>query len=409
MGNNKGFTLTELIVVMAIFIVVILLMSSSFENIMRKSSQQSKSALSQIEGVVGLEMFRTDISHAGYALPWSFTSTPASAYVEVNTIPLTYAIAGITPSDFNDAVPRAVRGGGPALNGSHYLVLKSGMLALNTTSTGRHAFVNYSGGNNSYINRVGDPNTDIRNGTLAAPNNVQDRVITLMSEFTNPGAQTRQLMMVDATTATGFWYTVQTSFIPTNNKFKPADASQTFYVYAISDSDLKMPFNRADYFIYRTAYNDANFPFPASCAPGTGILFKAVAGHTSNYKGASNENLIYPLLNCVGDMQVSLGFDPLSNGNMTFSPPNAASVTGMSADDFRSQLKEVRVYILAHEGKKDQNYSYPGATIYVGEPGYGGREWTPTMMANATTGFGTDWMRYRWKVYTLVVQMKNLQ
>jgi len=388
--NQRGFTLIELVVVMGIFIVVMMMMSKSFENIIRRSAQQGRSVKTQIEGVVGLEMLRTDVSHAGYALPWAYTFPPVPGWVEVAGNPAG-APAGIDATDYNDTTPRAVRGG-KADNDSHYLVLKSGMLADTSSSLGRFNFVNYSSGNHSYISRIGDAKSDVRANT--------DRVISLLSEFSKTGLQTRRLLMPDAAT---FSYAVPNNYAAGDDPaYMPADASQNVYVYAISDSALRMPYNRADYYIFRTPANDANFPMPSSCNSGTGILFKAVAGHDGNYTR-------YPLLNCVGDLQVSLGLDPANDGNMSYNPPFAPGVTGISDEDFRAQLKEVRIYLLAHEGGRDPNYQYPGDSIWVGEPGYGGREWTAGGANKMGDTFGSDWRQYRWKVYSFVVQMKNLQ
>jgi prepilin-type N-terminal cleavage/methylation domain-containing protein len=411
-GNDKGFTLVELIVVMAVFIVVMMMMSKSFENIIRSSAQQGRSAKSQVEGVVGLEMLRTDVSHAGYALPWDYAASPAPGWAEVDGNP-PFVPTGITATSFNATtspyVPRAVEGG-TADNGSNYLVLKSGMLADSSSAIGHFDFVNYSSGtNNSYVNQIGDAKSDVRTD----PTN-PDRVITLLSAFTTGGVQTRTLFMSDNT---HFSYPVQADLkVPSG--YSPADASQNVYAYAISDRDLRMPYNRADYYFSRTAANDANFPMPSSCNPGTGILFKAVAGQNGNYTGPGGTQLIYPLLNCVGDFQVLLGLDAANDGNMSYYQPDstalfAPTLASNAADAevaFRAQLKEVRVYILAHEGGRDPNFSYPGNSIFVGEPGYGGRNWTSAMLAAAPpAGFGADWRQYRWKVYSFVVQMKNLQ
>ena len=395
MRNNKGFTLVELIMVMAVFIVVIIAISYTFENIVRRSSQQAKSATSQIEGIVGLEMLRTDISHAGFGLPWTL-GVPRAAFPEVANTPVTgLGIDGTTFANFKDSAPRSVVAGAMSsgsFNGSYYLVLKSALLALNTSSNGRFGFVNYSAGNKSYVHTVNDAtNTDIRPA--------QDQIINILSSFSTTGAQTKQLLMKD-NSATGFYYQLPAnsfSLATVDNAYKPTDASQVILAYAISDgSALRMPYNRADYYINRD-----NATISPSCNPNTGVLYKAVAGQQSGSDYAG----IYPLLNCVGDMQVVFGLDrPVGSGTVGYWDPKIAAITALSATDLVDQLKEVRVYILAHEGKKDANYTYPGATIAVGEFGLG-RTWTATELA---TAFGTDWKNYRWKVYSIVVQMKNL-
>jgi hypothetical protein len=74
-----------------------------------------------------------------------------------------------------------------------------------------------------------------------------------------------------------------------------------------------------------------------------------------------------------------------------------------AAQTIRDQLKEVRVFILAHEGQRDTSYTYTknpilvglmdGATLY-------GRNFDLTTIP--------DWQNYRWKVYTLVVRPNSL-
>jgi hypothetical protein len=176
-----------------------------------------------------------------------------------------------------------------------------------------------------------------------------------------------------------------------------------------------MPFNRADYFIRRFDAGDADIA-PKQCAPNTGILEKAVISHVDgSYQ-------FLPLLDCVADMQVVYGFDDNNNGIIgTYTDGSTtvqswpvgtpdesltiASVLAIFADPaaLRQKLREVRVYILVHEGQKDMNYTYPSSTIAVSssstsQPGYGlGRTY------NLATLIGDpEYKHYRWKVYTVV-------
>ena len=68
--NNNGFTLVELIVVIGIFVVVIAITGKGLNAVLKHVSLQSKIAEGNIEGVLGLEMMRRDISSAGFGLPW---------------------------------------------------------------------------------------------------------------------------------------------------------------------------------------------------------------------------------------------------------------------------------------------------------------------------------------------------
>jgi hypothetical protein len=75
-------------------------------------------------------------------------------------------------------------------------------------------------------------------------------------------------------------------------------------------------------------------------------------------------------------------------------------ISAFSADTIRAQLAEVRVYILAQDGQRDDTYTHPVNPILVGSPDLG-------------TSFGRsfsidNFRNYRWKVNTVVVKPRNL-
>lgn len=403
MLNNRGFSLVELIVVMGIFMTIMLITSYTFENIFSKGGQQLKSAESSTQGIVGLEMLRSDLEHIGYGLPWAVTAAPAGiseAAGGANT-----PVSGINAASYNDFPPSAVRSDFAVLSagsmmitdattnpGVDYLVIKSANVALNGAAR-KWAYVNYStnqstGSNESYVKKWGVMADDFAGG---------ERVITIVSSFSTTGVPNKQLV-VDS--GGSFSYSipnpVPTVFQPAAS-YKPGDGSQLYVVYGIDpDNNLTMPFNRADYYVKK----DGNRP--SSCNPGTGILYKGVV------RQDDGTFIEYPLLNCVGDMQVEFELDSNNNGNITYSPTlTDSSGNALTPAEIRSQLKNVRAYILAHEGSKDRNYTYNKNTIQVGDPARGssGRTLSTT---DLQTFFGSDWRNYRWKVYTIVVQPKNL-
>lgn len=202
---------------------------------------------------------------------------------------------------------------------------------------------------------------------------------------------TRQLM---ATGSTVFSATFGAYSTLTN----PHANGDTFEVYGVNpNTNLLMPFNRADYYVKRPTTN-----MPTVCANNTGILYKSTIIHSNGELTAG-----MPLLDCVADMQVVYGLDNDNTGrvNQHFNAP--ANISPVTAADIRSQLREIRVYILAQEGKKDLSYNYPSQTIDVGESFDGGT----TIMGrhfDLKTLIGDDYKYYRWKVYTIVVRPKNL-
>ncbi|HEY6871485.1 MAG TPA: type II secretion system protein [Geobacteraceae bacterium] len=411
MMKNKGFTLVELVLVMGMFIVIMLVISSSFERITRTVGQQVKSAETSTEGIIGLEMLRSDLEHAGFGLFWSFTPAyaPSVNYNEVTVSPVQQ---GIDSTLFNDAVPRAVQvgltAGGKIIDNSSntnpeaaYLVIKSTRVALHDTAK-KWAYVDYkyTGTNTSVVRSWGGTADDF------VP---KETVITLNTTFTTTGIPAKVLAMASTT---GWYYALggPPPVQPSLDAFKPGDASQLFIAYGVGvppdGSILRMPYNRADYYIRRPAISDATYKMPESCNPGTGILFKGVVQH------ADGKFAEYPLLNCVGDMQVDFELGDVANETatsfqqaQTFSLQNRQ--TGTPAD-IRDQLKNVYVYILAHEGKKDPNYTYPNNAIQVGDPARPTSSGKNRDNAWMSATFGPDWRNYRWKVYTIAVHPKNL-
>jgi hypothetical protein len=221
-----------------------------------------------------------------------------------------------------------------------------------------------------------------------------ERVIVIRSSFLN-GVNFKQLV-VDKNDSTKFFTTV-----PANNnsfpaKFSPPSSTDTYLVYGVDpDTDLRMPFNRTDYFVKLPP------KIQASCAPNTGVLYKAMVN-----QGDGKHTLI-PLLDCVANMQVVYSVATNGDNNInfhydaSFGGTGGTPLTNPTLDVLWNQLREIRVYILAQNGRKDPGYTYPNQTITVGEFGKGSD-------IDLATTIGADWNRYHWKVYTIVIQPKSL-
>jgi len=393
--EQRGFSLVELIIVMGIFMIIIMVTTKSFETIVTQAGQQGKSAQTQIEGIVGLEVLRADLEQAGFGLPWLFSSTPTStAYTEVDVganEPVAFPSTIVSAEFFNDtspvSPPRAILNGSTMFNydtsinkGSQYLVLKSTVAGIEPaakkwtsssyTETGRT------------ITTWGQDDRDLAD---------DDRVIVIKTAFTN-NLPKQQLMVKSGEFSTTF-----DNFTTMSNPHTPGDIFHIYGVDKPAGTELRMPFNRADYYIKRPAN------MPATCAPNTGILYKAVASHGD---GSLTPEL--PLLDCVADLQVTYGLDTTASGfvnDHVDTPPPTQAPYADQAETIRSIVKEVRVYILAQEGKRDRTYNFPNNTIRVGES-FGGI--TRGRDFNLEDRIGADYKHYRWKVYTIVVRPKNL-
>lgn len=387
--STSGFTLVELIVVMAIFIVAIMLSSDAFNRISLISRQQVRSSESNIQGIIGLELFRSDIEHAGYGLPWQvgFVADFAESNVAVD-----FLAKGVDPAIFNDTanisddtskVPRAVQSAkasstvpDPSVDGRDYLVIKSTAIGMGAVSK-KWSFVEGLG-SASYVKKWNDPTvTDLATG---------ERVIIIDS-------RTRRLI---GTSLSNFSFALPGELgggfpLSTFTDFQPTQDTQVFVAYGVTPStNLRAPYNRADYYIRRPA------DISSRCAPGTGNLYKAVLIH--NGGGVTQ----YPLLECVADMQVVYGLDSDGDGGID-AVGNEDLLSALSAKNIRDQLKQIRVYLLVHEGQKDSSYYQASQTIEVGDSGFG-----RVFDLSTLKDIGNDWRNYRWKVYRIVVTPKNL-
>lgn len=424
LNSRKGFTLVEMVVAMAVFIIVVMITADSFKTILTQVTKLSKSEESNIEGVLGLEMFRHDIQQAGYGLPYSFLSS--IQYFEAADAPA---------SKFNDgdgttasAVPRAIAAGDNLaaatesdessqsyniLAGTDYLALKGTSLGLNAASQ-KWTYMPYSSAVTGKLRPRIWQSGNMESG--------RDRVIVTRKGFSD-GTYTNQLLVDSSTTAFSATYRSD-GFDSNDAAFRPTLKEEVYYLYGLkSDGPVGMPFNRTDYFVASPVTSSKK---PSFCADDTGILYKAVVNHKAGAGGA----LTYiPLLDCVADMQVVFGWDvddgqgnegqdgtvdtfstPRSlSGSITVSGPSSLSssvietrvISALSdPEKLRNSLKLVKVYILAQIGRRDSGYQ-SAASIPVGDA---------TADSISTTYALSSVMRqYHWKVYRLIVRPKNLQ
>lgn len=390
MKKDSGFTLIELLIAMVIFIILIAATARLFITTAGQFKQQSKITETYMEGMIGFEQLRLDIKNAGYGLPWGLNG--ASYDEAVNNIDTPYddTLLNNTPGVVTGltSVPRAfVSLNNAGLNGSDVLSIKALNVAINDASQ-KWTRVGY-----------GDSlTTDVRlRGLSGYDFDDNDRVIVI-----SPGStELDSRLLINTTYPNG---------APTrySTAATPADLYTTYIVYGIapqSAATIRMPFNRADYYIRTPAAN-----FPTQCAGGTGILYKATVNHDG---GGMTE---YPIIDCVADMQVIYRLDmddnetagTTSNADGTAITTNEPTTTAdvkatlNSASDLRKRLKEVRVYILAQEGQRDTRYTFPDATVIVGDVAFG-------QVFDFTARGIVNWQNYRWKVYSLVVGPSNLK
>lgn len=411
--SQKGFTLIELMVTMVIFVLVIAAVSNVFTGLLTQFKQQSRISETNVEKTVGLEILRQDLEAAGYGLPWTVNGG-WSALANYNEATATGGTAFLDPPNraiFNDGMPVVapiVIGAPRAIvssenNGfrqSDYLVIKSAIVAESNASQ-LWTWV-FSNGTTRAWN-AGNPASNLT-GT--------DFVIALDASST---ANFKTLV------TTGGAFSVQFNNV---GNLAPSEPGKSNIVYGIRPTNApRMPFNRADYYIenpqdlpLRCATSDLALPNRM-----TGVLMKGIIANTA---GGGNVAQFQPLVDCVADMQVVYGFDIDGDGTVgTYSNAdgnNVNSAEGVGtvqatlndAALLRTRLREVRVYVLAHEGQRDTTYNFIGPNAGTPNIVPVGQVWIGA--ANVQLGRNYDlspipnWQNYRWKVYILVVKPKNL-
>lgn len=382
--TNKGFSLIELLIVMTLMIIVLAITMGSFTTLLSSLKGESKVAETEVEKIVGLEILRQDIENAGYGLPWNIDTGNwndiSNSYKEADS----QAVCSTTNNinNYNDAsnnAPRAiVNGDNVCDDGSDYLVIKS-TVVRNHTEAQKWTYL-WNNGSTTIINSWGTTEENMGNNT---------KVIAV-----NPKQNVNDMVLV---TYNQTFYS-QLSNVLTAYSLKP---SELFLLFGIGeDATLRMPFNRADYYISKSNV-------PGRCAEGTGVLMKAILSH-------SDGGLHYysSLLDCIADFQIVFGVDitPDPDGRLDCYTNDLTTVGVNDAKNTRDRVKEVRVYILAHEGQMDRNYIYGSNIVRVGDDsglsvcggaGILGRDFDLTGI--------TNYDHYRWKVYTLVILPDNLK
>ena len=384
--RDDGITLIELLIAMVIFVLVIAAASTVFIPLLTQFKQQSRISETQIEGVIGLELLRRDIEHAGYGLPWHGL--------------ITYSESASNPFSLNDAPtgpPRAIisrnnvttySAPNNIFNGTDYLVIKAATAAMNYAA-GKWTHLGVDG------TKTWTPDRENVNKSDDGTTNNSVRVIVI-----SPGTTTatERMLIVDGTLFSTIYSNV------TSLPWAPADTTETRFVYGIDpDVDLRMPFNRSDYLVRRFDSSESIIT-PQRCAPNTGVLEKATVNH-------SNGGFTYlPLLDCVADFQVTFWLD--TDGDGTTDWPPSDDISALTDRDIREQLKEVRIYIVAHEGQRDTNYDFSKDNTRESLSAMeilGADSRTITFVNLKTLVGNPDYKFYRWKVYTLTVSTENLR
>jgi len=399
--HNRGFTLVELMVVMAISMFVLVAASKVMISMTSQFKQQSRIAGKSMESGFGLELMRKDISAAGFGLPTGiFNGGNSFNGRDWSVINGTYTELDSTVSpgssyDSFDKPPKMIDARAPGtvthgLNNSSYIVIRSAAVGTDPIA-GKYYLLKqmnnspgptlskwelgYDAGDDPYR----DPDIESGSGVI---------VITTV-DSKNMGLVTRpqyqQTGSLSYKTTPG---TISTGFGPINE-------FDTYVVYGLNSrsSNLRAPFNRVDYYV-------GNTEVPQKCATNTGVLYRAGMNHDTGKLDAPIR-----VMDCVALMYVVFGFD--SNGDGTIDELLDTLYT-KTASYIRKFLVKVDVYILTHEGQFEPSYEYRDelgtGKIEVGGDGFV-REFNASgLVYGGLVNNIPFWKHFRWRVYKLSVR-----
>lgn len=369
---DTGFSLVELLVYMVILGILMGLVVSSFNGTMQRSAQQTSITQTNTATNIGLELLRSDVANAGFGLPWQWSSSSGITYTENDFL----GNASEIPSAFSSEDDST-----NSLNESDYLVIRG-------TNVARDAGSQKCG----YVGRDSSHTVKIYS-TCADSFTAGDRVMVVLP--VNSAGEYRELVTEGATYST---YVTDTgladeSLVPEATSNDPD--GEKYLVYGLDEAnDPKRPFNRTDYFI-------SNTTVPSRCAPNTGVLVKA----TENQSDDSFTST--PIVDCVADFQVVYYCDTDGDGGWD-TRLAASGLQSLTAQEIRSEVKLIGIYVLTHEGGADRNFTYTTNPMNVGEVDATGTTLKAGRTFDLSAKIGDTWPRYRWKVESLTITPENL-
>ena len=401
MNRQRGMTMIELMVSLAIVMVIIGAATTAYLKLLRTYKTQGKLAESYMANLTGLELLRYDIEMAGFGLPVGLAA--GAAYSEANDSSVQY----YNPATLNDLpnnAPRALAHlNDLGANGSDVLAIKSSAAnPLNNPAGKKWSLITNPTGSMPMVKMWGDAAMNFITG---------DRFIVLDNTY--------QLKLDNSSnwcfTFSGAYYTNAVTLTTSLNT--PSQQSN-YYIYGLDNNSTghRMPFNRVDYYLDKITAD-----FPSSCDGNTYTLYRSTI---SQQTGALSHA---PLIDCVRDFQVAFGI-PDANGNMNW----VRTLGTMTASDILAQVREVRVFLLYQEGLgdtgKSPDFRFAG-TLNLGDQeiagsldsaGYSGNP-PPNTFQQLSNGplpgnnpqlsswapTGSD-LQYRWKIIEMAIKPMNL-
>lgn len=354
MRDKKGVTLTELLVVLAIFSIVIAGVYGVYIAQVKHTAREHRVAESEMEIEIIKNFLERDMAMAGYGL--------ADDYAPCTFSPRAFGATDNTGS-----------------NGSDTITLMGTALGRLSRGAQGWTYITSSGVSPPTFKAWNDAREDVKNG---------DWVI-----YMEPS--TKSLLTSGGCASSAAWLFTYPS--------SPATQRGTL-VYGLHTENANFPY-------YAVEYRLGGTP-PTICAPpasGANAVVSLLRAESKDNIPPLIQNR-EPVLDCVRDLQVAFGLDANEDGTIDCWDNGGVLAATYDNKVLRKRLKQARAYMLVQLGRRDPDKEvYPsGQSFRVGED---------PALAIACNG-GTvgrnviltdEQRRYRWRVVSLSITPRNLR
>ena len=216
--------------------------------------------------------------------------------------------------------------------------------------------------------------------------------LTIRSVLNNTNKATQSWALVDCSSGipvivasgSNLSSSTQVVYLTTNRTFV---ANGTLNSCPTNDILMAFPYSSgtsgcSKQFCYKITYKLSSAQPLQICNPYTHNLLRAV--------GRSNG---YPVIDCVADFVTTFDYDSNGDGILSNSERNQLLHTFSCNSTNCSRLKQINIYLLVQEGKKDPEFFFNGNTT----------------IDNITLQLPPDYVHYRWKIIKLTAVPMELK
>ena len=359
-SSSRGFSLVELMVTMTIFGILMTGIFQAYIAQMKNTAREYGIAESDIDRSVGQGIINRDIFMAGYGLADDYTGA-----IHPVTGIASYAPWALQSTNSDTAADD--------------LTLMGTALGMDSQQAQHWSYVTGFTGSNVTLRSWADSREDIQNG---------DNVILIDSA-------TKRLLTGTGSTNWLFQFNTNNAAVLTDDVLvgwnNPSMGTVAYGLHGSGVAAAEQPYYAVRY--YLSAANGDG------CAPGVKNLQRAESRTTATPDGSNaDSNAVIP---CVADFQVVIGLDTNNDRDIDlWRDGGVTAADGYDPARLNRSLRQVRVYALAQIGERDNFYTYPSATVYVGDQSLDkGRLFT---LSDAQR-------KYRWRVIRFFAVPRNIR